>query len=80
MRRMQTNLSYITAVIQSKPHTLPGPALMTSYNPQNAPLAELYGKLQQQFPGWRGAPGKFTAASPQQNQAGQQSVQQKGAR
>jgi hypothetical protein len=53
---------------------------MTSHNPQNASLAELYGKLQQQFPGWKGASGKLTSASTQQNQAGQQSAQQKGVR
>jgi hypothetical protein len=70
MRRLQSNLSFLAqnAEKHHKPNQAiqPGPAIMTV--PASPPaLAELYTKLQELYPGWRGQQAQMKASpGPQQ--------------
>jgi hypothetical protein len=55
MRCMQANLSYLTTVMmQKREYTMAGPVIMVCPVGHDSTLLELYAKLQDLFPGWRG--------------------------
>jgi hypothetical protein len=73
MRRLQSNLSFLAqnAEKHHKPNQAiqPGPAIMTV--PVSPPeLAELYSKLQELYPGWKGQQAQVKASPGSQQRMG----------
>ena len=68
MRRIQSNLAWLTDEAQRKGHSAPGPAFMNAPD-YSASMSDLYGKLQSAFPGWKGQMVQRASAqqSPQSN-------------